>query len=147
MQEHKQQTGTRLRTLSIAVALFAAQAAFSLAEAQTSYSLTSLGSLGGGETEANAINNVGDVVGCSVRAINGASVARAFVYRNGQMTDIGALTSEGSSCASDINDTGVIVGNSASATGEQRAFVYQNGTISFGSRQRVGIPEFRRWDQ
>lgn len=130
MQECKQSAGSRLRTLSIGLALFAAQAAFSLAQAQTTYSLTPLGSLGGGETTVNAINNVGDIVGCSVREINGTSVARAFVYRNGQMMDIGALTPNGTSCATDINDLGVVVGGSAAPTGETRAFVYQNGTIS-----------------
>ena len=130
MQECKQETGSRLRAVSIGLALFAAQAAFSLAQAQTTYSLTPLGSLGGGETTVNAINNVGDIVGCSVRDINGTSVARAFVYRNGQMMDIGALTPDGSSCATDINDSGVVTGNSAVATGETRAFVYQNGTIT-----------------
>lgn len=130
MQECKQVTGSRLRALSIGLALFAAQAAFSLAQAQTTYSLTPIGSLGGGETIVNAINNVGDIVGCSVRDINGTSVARAFIYRNGQMMDIGALTPNGSSCATDINDSGVVTGNSAVASGEQRAFVYQNGTLT-----------------
>jgi probable HAF family extracellular repeat protein len=129
MQERNQEQGSRLRTLSIGLALFAAQAASSLAHAQTSYSLTPLGSLGGGETTVNAINNVGDIVGCSVRDINGISVARAFIYRNGQMMDIGALTPNGSSCATDINDSGVVTGNSTAASGEARAFVYRNGTI------------------
>jgi probable HAF family extracellular repeat protein len=46
------------------------------------------------------------------------------------MMDIGALTPNGSSCATDINDTGVVVGGSAAPTGETRAFVYQNGTIT-----------------
>jgi probable HAF family extracellular repeat protein len=40
------------------------------------------------------------------------------------------LTSDGPSCAADINDSGVVVGGSVAATGEHRAFVYQNGTIS-----------------
>jgi probable HAF family extracellular repeat protein len=130
MQACKQEAGARLRTLSIALALFAAQAAFSLAQAQTTYSITPLGSLGGGQAAANALNNVGDIVGCSLRVINGETVSRAFVYRNGQLTDIGALTADGASCANDINDSGVVTGNSTAATGERRAFVYQNGTIS-----------------
>ena len=91
----------------MAVALFAAQAAFSLAHAQT-YSLTPIGSLGGGSTTANAINNGGDVAGCSVVVINGNPTTRAFVYSNGSMMDIGSLVNGGTSCANDINDSGQI---------------------------------------
>jgi probable HAF family extracellular repeat protein len=130
MQVCKQETSLRLRTL-VGLALFAAQAAFSLAaHAQTSYSLTPIGSLGGGSTTANAINNVGDVVGCSVTVINGNPTPRAFVYRNGLMTDIGSLVDGGTSCATDINDTGQVTGRSDTPTGETRGFIYQNGVMS-----------------
>jgi probable HAF family extracellular repeat protein len=113
------------------LALFAAQAAFSLAaHAQTSYQLTPIGSLGGGSTQANAINNVGEVVGCSVAVINGNSTLRAFVYSNGQLTDIGSLVNNGTACAKDINDSGQITGSSATATGESRAFIYRSGTMT-----------------
>lgn len=130
MQACKQDTSSRLRTLSVAIALFAAQAAFSLAQAQTSYTLTPIGSLGGGSTNANAINNVGDVVGCSTAILNGNPTARAFVWRNGLMMDIGSLVNGGGSCANDINDSGQITGHSETATGEYRAFIYQNGVMS-----------------
>lgn len=128
MEECKQAKSLRLRSF-VGLALFAAQAAFSLAQAQTTYSLTPLGSLGGGSTDANAINNVGDVVGCSVAVINGYPTPRAFVYRNGLMMDIGSLANGGTSCANDINDTGQVAGYSATPTGEQRGFIYQNGTM------------------
>lgn len=120
----------RQRSLCAGLALFAAQAAFSLAQAQTSYSLTPLGSLGGGTTAANAINSAGDIAGCSLRVINGTPTSRAFIWRNGQMTDIGSLVTDGASCAFDINDNGEVTGNSDTATGEQRAFIYTNGTIT-----------------
>ena len=130
MQECKQDRSWRLSAV-IGLALFAAQAAFSLAaHAQTSYELVPLGSLGGGTTEANAINDVGDVVGCSVAVINGTSKLRGYVYRNGSMTDIGSLTDGGTSCASDINDAGEITGYSAASTGESRAFIFKNGTMT-----------------
>jgi probable HAF family extracellular repeat protein len=115
--------------ISIGLALFAAQALTSFAQAQ-SYTLTPLGSLGGGSTTANAINDVGDVVGCTLAVINGVPTGRAYVYRNGAMTDLGSLVSGGASCASDINDSGQITGFSATASGEQRAFIYQNGTMT-----------------
>lgn len=131
MHKWTQDKSLRLRSLSIAAALFAAQSVFSLAaHAQTTYSLTPIGSLGGGTTEANAINSVGDVVGCSLTVINGTVTNRAFVYRNGTITDIGALVNDGTACANDINDAGVITGDSTTATGEPRAFVYSNGTMT-----------------
>jgi probable HAF family extracellular repeat protein len=111
------------------LALFAAQSTLSLAHAQTTYQLTPLGSLGG-TTQASAINDAGDVVGCSVTVVNGTSTLRAFLYRNGLMTDIGSLTAGGTSCATDINNTGEITGRSTAATGESRAFLYRNGTMT-----------------
>lgn len=129
--ERRQDTSLRPKSLSMGIALLAAQAAFSLtAHAQTVYDLTPLGSFSGGTTEANAINDAGDVVGCSVAVINGASVRRAFLYSNGQLVDLGSLVTDGYSCAEDINDSGQITGSSATATGEQRGFIYQNGTMT-----------------
>jgi probable HAF family extracellular repeat protein len=131
MQGFMQTKSLRLRSLSMGLALFAAQSAFALAaHAQTSYQLTPLGSLGGGLTEANAINSVGDVAGCSLAVINGAATLRAFAYRNGEMMDIGSLANGGTSCAYDINDAGEITGNSATPSGESRAFIYRDGTMT-----------------
>lgn len=120
-----------MRSLSMGLALLAAQSLLSLAaHAQTTYSLTPLGSLGGGTTEATAINSAGDVVGCSQALINGTSVSRAFIYSNGQMTDLGSLVTDGYSCAEDINDSGQVTGRSATATGEQRGFIFKNGVMT-----------------
>lgn len=119
------------RSLPLGLALFAAQAAFSLAaHAQTSYQLTPLGSFGGGTTEANAINSVGSIAGCSLAVINGTTTLRAFVYSNGQMVDIGSLANGGMACANDINDAGEVTGKSTAPSGELRAFIYKNGTMT-----------------
>jgi probable HAF family extracellular repeat protein len=126
MEKCMQDTSSRLKSLSMGLALFVSLAA----HAQTSYQLTPLGSLGGGATTANAINNAGNVVGCSVAVINGNPTSRAFVYSNGLMMDIGSLANGGTSCANDINDTGQITGISATPTGEQRTFLYQNGAMT-----------------
>jgi probable HAF family extracellular repeat protein len=117
----------RLKSVSASLAL----SAFALAaHAQTTYQLTPLGSLGGGTAVATAINSAGDVVGCSAAIINGEPTGRAFVYRNGLMMDIGSLADGGTSCASDINDAGQITGVSATPSGEQRGFIYTNGTMT-----------------
>lgn len=133
MHRHERKQGRSLRpgALSMALALLAAQAALSLpAHAQTVYDLTPIGSLSGGTTRATAINSSGDVVGCSLAVINGASVGRAFLYSNGQLVDLGSLASDGRSCAEDINDLGQITGSSATPTGEERGFIYQNGVMT-----------------
>lgn len=69
-----------------------------------------LGTLGGddngGATTANAINNVGQVVGCSI-AKDGFQ--HPFLWENGKIKDLGNLYNEGG-CAVDINDSGQIVG-------------------------------------
>lgn len=120
-----------LKSLSIGLAIFAAQSAFSLAaHAQTSYDLTPIGSLGGSYVSARAINDVGEVVGCSEAVINGTPTLRAFLYRNGETMDIGSLTPAGTACAHDINNAGEITGRSAAPTGEDRAFIYRNGTLT-----------------
>lgn len=120
----------RPRNLFIGLALLAAQAAASAAHAQTVYQLTPLGTLGGDTAVVYAINNVGDIVGCSQALINGAPTSRAYVYRNGLMMDIGSLATAGTSCAYDVNDAGVITGTSAAPTGESRGFVYRNGAMT-----------------
>ena len=60
----------------------------------TSYSLTDLGDLGGGEAKATAINDAGQIVGKSATA---SKVPHAFLYTPGAgMRDLGALGSQDS---------------------------------------------------
>jgi len=90
----------------------------------TGFSVTNLGTLGGTESEARAVNNNGQIVGYS---FNASQKRRAFLYSNGQMTDLGTLGGLESE-AYDINDSGVIVGQAKNASAKNRAFVY-NGTM------------------
>jgi probable HAF family extracellular repeat protein len=72
-----------------------------------------LGDLGGGYSLAADINNQDEVVGHSAVA-SGAN--HAYVWRAGTMTDLGVLPGGDNSFASAINDAGVIVGWSATAS-------------------------------
>jgi probable HAF family extracellular repeat protein len=94
-----------------------------------SYTVTSLGSLGGTASVPVDVNNHGEVVGYSFTANNAA--AHAFLYSHGKMTDLGAL-GVGNSVATGINDKGVVVGMSNTTRGSNQfyAFLEQHGKIT-----------------
>ena len=88
-----------------------------------------LGTLGGNESEALAVNRRGQVAGHSRGA--GAAAKRAFVIvEPGTMLDLGTLGGT-TSIAHDLNETGAAVGLAETKTGEPRAFVW---TASDGMR-------------
>ena len=78
--------------------------------------MTDLGSLGGGISMANAINNKGQIIGWSSNMYN---ERHAFLYENGTMKDLGTLEGVHSD-ATDINESGTIVGHSYTAFGDSR---------------------------
>src|SRR3954470_23345455 len=89
------------------------------------YGVTDLGTLGG-NGQAIAINNAGQVTGYSGfnDGMVGFGPVHAFVYSSGQIRDLGTLggsTSQGSG----INDAGQVTGWSSTSTGDH-AFVYSD---------------------
>ena len=94
------------------------------AVAAATYTVKSLGTLGGKQSVANDINNVGQTVGY---AMTSAGKFHAFIYQAGVMKDLGALAG-GLSEASAVNDAGVVVGYSTVLSGAERAVRWQNGT-------------------
>lgn len=85
------------------------------------YIVTDLGSLSGtNSTKVAGINGSGDIVG--------TSATHAFLWSNGVMTDLGTLGGS-VSMAYSINDSGVVVGQASTASGEMHAFVWQNGVM------------------
>lgn len=73
------------------------------------FTVTDLGTLGGMNSQANAINNRGQVVGNSTLA--GEAITRAFLWEDGVMTDLGSLGGTFSK-ANAINNRGQVVGAS-----------------------------------
>lgn len=107
---------------------------FSLsAYAGDQYSIIDLGTLGGGLSSANDVNNSNQIVGYSkMFSSPNESIYHAFLWENGIMQDLGTLDSTSNSSANAINDYGQIVG-SGSGPGfgyEPRAFFWQNGTMT-----------------
>jgi len=78
------------------------------AHARQDYTIADLGTLGGSESFAFAINDHGDVVGLSRTA--GDLTTHAFLYRNGALTDLAPLNSGNvqTTGPSDISNHGLI---------------------------------------
>jgi len=83
-----------------------------------------LGTLGGNESEALAVNGRGQVVGHS--RVGGAVVKHAFaIPEPGRMLDLGSLGGAGTtSIAHDVNDAGSAVGLTETRTGQPHAFLW-----------------------
>ena len=89
-------------------------------------SVTQLGTLGGANSYATAVNNAGEVIG---HAGTSSGYEHAFLDSGGVMQDLGTLDG-GCSYAYGINSSGAIVGYSWSETANNPdAFVYSGGAM------------------
>jgi probable HAF family extracellular repeat protein len=86
--------------------------------------LTTLGTLGGDEAHAEAINDHGVIAGWSYTNL-GTRQTRALVYENGVMRDLGTLGGR-DSMAFDINNHGVVVGMAEDASDGPVGFIYDD---------------------
>ena len=127
---------------ALAVGLTAAAAP---AAAAVTYTITDLGSLGGGITHGLAINASGQVTGDSVSSQLVqvpcppqkygqpkkcfTNPDDAFVWSNGTMTDLGTLGGNFSEGVA-INSSGEVVGTSETSTGAEDGFLWSNGTMT-----------------
>jgi probable HAF family extracellular repeat protein len=97
-------------------------------------SVTDLGNLGGAAVNAGiAINNQGQVTGASSLNANSTinNATDAFLWTSGAgMRDLGTLPGDVASAGVGINDAGAVVGLSVAATGDTRAFLWQNGVMT-----------------
>ena len=99
----------------------------SAAKAQSRYTITDLGTLGGSTSEARAINDSGQIVGYSY--ITGDSAYHVFLYSRGHMLDLGTLGGS-DSFAYGINNSGQIVGHSTyTGNSAYHAFLYSGGSM------------------
>jgi probable HAF family extracellular repeat protein len=120
------------RTAQLAVAV-AAAIQCSAALAQSHYTVTDLGTLGGPSSTAYGINNLGHVVGQADRPAdsNGIPWPYAFLYTAAGMRDLGSLTPlDPLSTALGINDRDDVVGISYTASFSPQPFLWQNGLLS-----------------
>lgn len=93
-----------------------------------------LGNLGGNTGQAGGniaynINNQGQVIGVS--DLSGDTAYHAFLWTKATgIKDLGTLSGDVDSSAVGINDRGVVVGGSIDASGNPRAFIWQNGVMT-----------------
>ena len=95
--------------------------------------MTDLGMLPGNEDSgATAINSLGQIVGWSSRTDPDTyqTTSRSFLYEGGVMTELPVPSSE--SYATDINDSGHVVGTMRAAGGfsNYHAYVYDDGVAT-----------------
>lgn len=98
--------------------------------------ITPLGSLGGGDTQAEDINNRGQVVGTSYPNPEVATTNHGFLWENGKMIDLGTLgETESASDAGAINDRGQVVGSASTRAMDEvgneieHAFLWEDGQM------------------
>lgn len=96
------------------------------ARAQHNYNLVDLGSLGGW-AQTGAINTEGWVVGSSLTT---EGVEHAFLWKEGDLTDLGVAPGFRSSSARVINAAGQIAGTMTAADGTRHAFLWENGVMA-----------------
>jgi len=125
--------------------------------------LTDLGTLGGvnSAAENKGINNQGQVVGVAETATvdptgtTGSLEFHAFLWRHGQMLDLGTLGNAPDSLASGINERGQVIGvsvsNGSAFNGDNgHGFIWQDGNMSaiptLGGRYNVPIAVNNRGD-
>ncbi|MFW5652863.1 MAG: hypothetical protein ACOC0P_02355, partial [Planctomycetota bacterium] len=92
------------------------------------FSTTNLGTLNGGTSFGDKINEFNQVTGAST---DGSGNRLGFFWNGSTMIDLGSLIAFGESDGRGLNDNGVVVGGSdALFPIEYRGFVWENGTMT-----------------
>ncbi len=99
-----------------------AGASRSAGSGQVSWVITDLGTFGGKESAASAINGKGQIVGWG--GIGAKAQTHALLWQDGTMIDLGTLPGRTSSVAAAINEQDQIVGSSTTKTGQGRAVMW-----------------------
>jgi probable HAF family extracellular repeat protein len=82
--------------------------------AQTTYTVTDLGTLGGTFSLAGSMDNRGQVVGYS--SLQGGTPVHAFLWQKGTMTDLGTLGGPNSLAVAPLAQRGEVAGLSETST-------------------------------
>ena len=89
--------------------------------------LIDLGTLGGDDSSAQGINDLGEVCGWSMREDGSYE---AFIYKNSTLSGLGSPIDATDSFAFGINEKSDVVGFAKSASGNERAVLFSKGEIT-----------------
>lgn len=104
----------------VAIAVLLAQSV----SASAPFTIVSLGSLGGPTSNAQDINDRGQIVGSSGLPSDPTQSSHAFLWQNGKMTDLGKLPNGIYSMALAINERGQIAGWSDDSSSLEQAVLW-----------------------
>jgi probable HAF family extracellular repeat protein len=98
---------------------------------QTQYRIIDLTLPGGTTSTANAINNLGEVTGCSDSADH-PGLQHAFLFSHGKLKDLGVPPGAEASCGNAINIFGHVVGNGTTADQETliNSFIFRDHKLT-----------------
>jgi probable HAF family extracellular repeat protein len=92
------------------------------------YKLTNLGTFGAEQATLRDINDAGQIIGNTSGGTGATATSSPFLLQNGEKINLGSLGGANGSTAG-INQFGQVVGVSQNASLQNRAFVWNNGTI------------------
>lgn len=92
------------------------------------YTLTNLGTFGAQQAIARDINDAGQIIGWTAGGSGATATSSPFLLQDGQKIDLGSLGGANGQTAG-INQFGQVVGYSQNMSGQERAFVWNNGKI------------------
>ena len=108
-----------------------------------SFTLTDLGTLGGANSSAAAIDRIGRVTGSSQLARN-SEVRHAFVWQSGVMRDLGTLGNQSFAVA--INGAGTVLGATSFSGGNQNQAFLWNPIEAMVALPTLGVPAVQPFD-
>jgi probable HAF family extracellular repeat protein len=110
--------------LTLALSILAAS---TFSAAQTSYSITDLGTINtNGYSVAKAVNATAQVAGAA--GVNNSNLSEVFIYSGGTMTSLGTLGGN-SGIGNGINASGQVAGYSTNSSGTYRAFLSSGNSL------------------
>lgn len=106
--------------------------------------ITRIPTLGGSESVALSINDNGTVVGQA--QLDGDTVSHAFIYKSGQITDLGAIIPSVNSTAWAVNNNDEVVGSSEFESGFGNAAMYWHNGVTLNLNAAMNASGSIAWD-
>lgn len=97
-------------------------------DATGQYILKNLGTFGYDQSSGRDINDVGQIIGTVTSGTGTTAITQAFIYQDGEIALLGGFGGT-TGAANGINQFGQVVGSAQNVGKQNRAFVWNDGTI------------------